>query len=591
MKKFVFIWLICFVQSHSYGQLQTYVDVAPSLSVEHSYGEGLPGAGISLADFNGDGWDDLTLATGQDSLIHFYINSGGTLQEIPALIDNRDQVKQILWADFDNDGDRDLYITCYGAPNRLYEHRDHLILVDITAEANLPLENRLSYGASFVDFNRDGLLDIYVCERLGPDSAQFNSNRLFKNLGDGSFKDISESSNTRNYGRKPFCATFFDYNLDKWPDLYIANDRNSGNVLYRNEGNETFTDQSVGSQSDLIMNAMCVTIGDYNKDGLPDIYVTNTEEGNALLKNSGQHIFSEMAIEQGVAFNKIGWASNFLDGDNDGDLDLYVSGILQSDTALSSFYYKNTGGTFAHFNEGFVSDTTTSYTNATGDPDQDGRLEIVVNNHAPYSTKIWKDVSTNNNNYVSFELQGVVSNRDGIGSLVEIFHNLDKQVAYVHCGEGFLGQNSYSMHFGLGEVTVIDSVRITWPSGHIDKLLDVMVNQRHIVREGSTTEGHIEIDEDVEILLTDLSDRFVFSDLPLKIFPNPVRDNLYVEWDTNERTIHDFQYLIWDKDGKLVQAGLLSDSATIRLPTLPPGLFTLVIRTSHGRFVGKFLKT
>lgn len=574
----------------SYSQLQSYVDVAPALSVDHSYGEGLPGAGISLADFTGDGWDDLTLATGQDSLIYFYVNSSGTLQKIPALIDSRDQVKQILWADFDNDGDRDLFITCYDAPNRLYEHRNNLELVDITTDANLPLQNRLTYGASFVDFNRDGLLDIYVCERLGPDSAQFNSNRLFKNLGDGSFEDISESSNSRNYGRKPFCATFFDYNLDKWPDLYIANDRNSGNVLYQNEHDGTFTDQSVSSRSDLIMNAMCVTIGDYNQDGLPDIYVTNTEEGNALLQNSGQGIFSEVAIERGVAFNKIGWASNFVDGDNDGDLDLYVSGILQSDTTLSSFYYKNTGGTFSHFNEGFVSDTATSYTNAIGDLDQDGRLEIVVNNHGPYSTKIWRDVSTNENNYVIFDLEGVVSNRDAIGSLVEIFSNLSKQVAYSHCGEGFLGQNSYSIHFGLGDATTIDSVRITWPSGHVDKLFDVNINQKNHVREGSSTGGNINIDEDVEILITHVADKVLHSDLLLKIYPNPVGDYLQLESDNNGWGVDGLKYEIWDEGGKLLQSGQTTMTDYIDVELLPPGFFTLMVRTSKGRLVGKFLK-
>ncbi|MDH3649030.1 MAG: FG-GAP-like repeat-containing protein [Saprospiraceae bacterium] len=510
-----------------------FVESADEWNLDHTYGVGSPGGGVSIFDFNQDGWDDLTLATGLDSLLHFYQNNNGHLERIPPLIDNRCEQKQVLWADYDNDGDQDLMVACYGDVNRLYVNLGELQLVDMTEEAHLPLDSFLTYGANFADINRDGWLDLYFAERRGPSAADENRNRLFLHNRDGTFTEVHEDSGIGDPMKKPFCSTFFDYNNDRWPDLYTANDKLTINTLLKNQADRTFADVSIGTGTNLSMNAMCVTIGDYDNDGWQDIYVTNTQEGGRLFHNLGSNsefesvTFDEVATSKGVDFlGGIGWGSVFLDAENDGDLDLYVSGSLVGSDKQSAAFFENLNGeSFERIEGGFAGDTVQSYSSAYGDLDNNGFIDIIVSNHAPFQSHLWLN-SSSKGNWIKIDLEGVLSNRNAIGTKLEIFDGSKYQMRYIHCGSGFLGQNTGSEIFGLDKTLRIDSLLVTWPSGHQDRLVLLDANQRIQIIEGSTTNGIIHVDPDIDDITT--QSEYPQATRKINIYPNPVTDRITV---------------------------------------------------------------
>ncbi|MGI9543197.1 MAG: T9SS type A sorting domain-containing protein, partial [Cyclobacteriaceae bacterium] len=196
--------------------------------------------------------------------------------------------------------------------------------------------------------------------------------------------------------------------------------------------------------------------------------------------------FSEVSENTGVAYHGIGWGSNFLDYDNDGDLDLYVSGSLEGSDQVPSIMYTNNGtGSFENVDVGFAGDTVISFSNAIGDVDNDGYPDVAVNNFGEYSSMVWRN-SGGTNNWIKIQLQGVQSNRDGIGTSIRAYFDNNYVSRYTHCGIGFLAQNSSYEMMGLGESESIDSLIISWPSGHVDKLINLEGNQKIKVIEGAT---------------------------------------------------------------------------------------------------------
>ena len=406
------------------GQID-FSEVRKDLGISHQLSEGTVGAGVSVYDFNQDGLDDLTLGQTRGG-IAFYINTGGGFERISPLVDNKEVVKQINWVDYDNDGDLDLYVAANDGISRLYQNMGDLLLVDATEQSGLPLNVHFGYGACWGDYNRDGWLDLYYASKgvIGDPDAIRSYNRLFKNNADGTFSERTEESSAGDDDKLPFCAAFIDYNNDMWPDIYIANDKLTYNTLLENSRNETFLDVSQQTGADARMNSMCVNPGDYNKDGWIDIYITNTPVGSQLLQNSG------MLDPAGfIQYNNVAedlqahfpggncWGSNFLDADNDGDLDLYVSSSIDHPRETSSIFYENIEGTAFQvpFVEGFLGDTTQSYSNAIGDFDNDGLIDIVVQNNPPDDFYFWKNSTVTTNHWLKLDLEGVMSNRDGVG--------------------------------------------------------------------------------------------------------------------------------------------------------------------------------
>nr|WP_321230432.1 FG-GAP-like repeat-containing protein [uncultured Psychroserpens sp.] len=487
IKKHIFIFLVFLVFKNGIAQIN-FQDEATILGVGVTCGNPIMGSGISLVDFNNDGFDDITLATENGQELRFFENVNGSFIEQTLNIPSFNfQTKSISWVDIDNDGDKDLFVTSDTNGNRLYKNTGSLNFQDITLNSGISISNTSSYGASWGDYNNDSYLDVFISNR-----SETNSNTLYENNGDNTFTDVSDSAGISNLGHMSFCSVFFDFNNDGWQDIYISNDKyDHANILYMNNGNSTFTDLSESSLTNVSIDAMSTTIGDYNNDGWFDIYVTNGPGGNVLFRNGGDGAFFNATQESGTSFNSFGWGAVFLDAENDTDLDLYVSGQL--DGAIPSFmsaaFYENLGNETFYIpsTSGFIGDTNESYSNATSDLNSDGLIDIVVNNGGDDLVSIWKNQSVTNNNWLKVNLEGVQSNRDGIGSVIEISINGNKQYRYTHIGEGFLSQNSLTESFGLGNATAIDYIKVKWLSGTIDVFNNVTSNQTLHIVEGANS--------------------------------------------------------------------------------------------------------
>ncbi len=521
-----------------------FIDRASEQGINHYYGQGAAGGGVSFVDFDQDGWDDLTMASQEGNTVAFYRNVNGVFTLITPLVSNLDEVKQVLWIDIDNDGDKDLFLTSINAVNRLYENLGNLQLKDITEEAGLLMEPTDSYGACMADIDRDGWIDIYVTER----SLNFNSNRnyLYRNLGNNTFEEVAEAWGLDDPEKAPFFAAFFDMNNDNWPDVYLAQDKSQGNTLLLHQGTEnSYADISVAASANLIMNAMGIAVGDHNCDGWQDLYISNTPHGNALLTNNQVGGFIEQAEATGTTFNGTAWGTHFLDADNDGFEDLYVSGMaVGTDVVSSAFYYNDQQGSFYVDEAGFVGDTVSSYGNAVGDYNNDGNLDILVVNTTAFPAQLWSNEGTQNQSWLKIELEGVISNREGIGARIDLYQAGHYQMRYHHGGMGYLGQNSARLHFGIGESLLIDSLMVTWPTGHIDRFYEIVSNQLLNIQEGSSTEGEIEVDN---VLISNAEE--LVEQTSWKVFPNPAQDRIFVRYEAGSGA----ELAIYDLRGQLLQ--------------------------------------
>lgn len=570
--------------------------------IDHRFLEPTTGGGVSVFDFNQDGLDDITLATEGGRELAFYINNGDHFELIDTPVDHVEIAKQILWVDFDNDGDPDLYVAAYEGYNRLYENKGNLQFTEITGPAGLSGDKHRGYGACWGDYNRDGWLDLHFNSRKIPGGDnQVNLNRLFKNNANGTFTEMTSFASVADSNKTPFCSVFIDYNNDKWPDIYTAQDRHMGNTLLRNQKNGTYLDVSSSTNSGFAMDAMGIAPADINHNGLTDIYVTNTPEGSICLLNKGpigaegEHMFDEVADSLSIGFNGIGWGSQFFDADNDGDLDLYVSGAIEGSTSVSSLFYENLGNlTFEALQSSKMSgDTVPSFSNAIGDLEGDGHLDIVVQNNAPFNFHVWKNQTNAGNNWLKIQLQGVLSNRDGIGSKIEVYSEELYNSHYTTCGTGFLGQNSSFVHFGLGSRDHVDSIVVTWPTGHTDKYYAVSTNQIFFAIEGQSTNGEIDVDPDIEIITSLRNEPYASSVAPtsfnLTTFPNPATSTINLL--NNKSGSRNVDIVIRSVRGHECLT-LLNHTLnqSVNVSSLVPGLYFIEVRDEKSLGVARFIK-
>lgn len=469
------------------------------------------GNGITFFDYDNDGLDDITVATALGDPIYFYKNiNGNFVSQTLNISNNNARNKQVNWVDIDNDGDNDLFITSDESGNRLFENLGNMIMSEITSTSGMLTDNFPYYGASWGDYNNDGFLDVFISIR-----DPFIPNILYRNNGDKTFTLANVEAGLLTDGYMSFCSAFIDYDNDGDQDIYVANDKYANpNLMYRNNGDGTFTEVGNITGTDVSIDAMSVTVEDFNYDGWLDIYITNDPSNNILFVNNGDGTFTDMAQSYQVTFNSSSWGAVFLDADNDKDLDLYVSGEGNGTVSpfLSSAFYENINSSFFQLNNNAVpGDFAYNYGNATGDVDNDGYPEIVVNNIDHENIFLWKNTTNTSNNWLKVKLEGTTSNRNGIGSFIEISINANKQYRYTCLGEGYLSQNSATEQFGLGTETIVDYVKVKWLSGIEDIFYNVSPNQTMNIIEGSS----LSIDE--QNLNT------------LKYYPNPSNGKLTIE--------------------------------------------------------------
>ena len=254
---------------------------------------------MSFVDFNKDGWDDISLMTYEGA--HFYINlEGQGFEEIDlgVLNDISADLNMVLWVDFDNDGDKDLFVSAESDSVYLFRNEGDLVLVDVTEELGLDGLSTANYGAAWGDINNDGLLDLYVCRyHFSFQTGYQYENRLFLQEENGMFSDISMSAGVSNGSNPSFQPIFWDYDEDGWQDIFIINDLLAAfNTMYRNNGDGTFTDVTAAVGLYQNYNAMSASPGDYDNDEDMDIFVSNGSAGNYLYQNDGAGNFTNVGL-------------------------------------------------------------------------------------------------------------------------------------------------------------------------------------------------------------------------------------------------------------------------------------------------------
>jgi hypothetical protein len=483
------------------------------------------GNGAAFLDYDNDGQMDVLIVNGStlenykkggDAMVALYRNVGGTFVDVTrqAGLLKRGWGMGVCVGDYNNDGYPDLYITAYG-PSVLFRNNGDGTFSDVTASAGVA-NTRWSTNCAFGDYDRDGRLDLYVANYMtfdektvprrgkdpkcrflgidvfcGPQGLQGEPDVLFHNNGNGTFTDVTKSAGIKDPNYYGFGVVFSDFDNDGWPDIYVANDGNP-NLLFHNNRNGTFTEMGVLSgagvnEAGRAQSGMGVGIGDYDGNGLFDIFVTNfAGDTNTLYRNMGKMLFTDATSLAGlgeISLQYLGWGTGFEDFDNDGLRDIFVANghvYPQVDSAETGQHYaqrkelyRNTGGgTFkeiARDTGGDLLIPKSSRGAAFGDFDNDGNIDVLVINMNDRPS-LYHNEGGNRNHWITLRLKGTRSNRDAIGARVEIEAGGKTQVDEVRSGGSYLSHNDIRIHFGLGSASRVDRIRIRWPNGNSEEL-------------------------------------------------------------------------------------------------------------------------
>ncbi len=495
------------------------------------------GSGVAFFDYNGDSLLDIYFVNSADlpgshsptpPTNRLYHNNGdGTFTDVTerAGVGDTGYGAGCAAADYDNDGNLDLYVTNFGT-NVLYRNNGDGTFTNVTDHAGVG-DSRWSLGCAFADYDNDGFVDLYVtnyidfdfethtdCTQKGvatycpPESFDGSPDTLYRNNGDGTFTDATINAGVYNKDGKGMGVVFGDYDNDGDVDCYVGNDAEE-NFLYQNNGDGTFTNVGwmAGVEADEngnVQGTMGVDFGDYDNDGLLDLIAVNyQQQANALYHNDNGSFFTDVSFVAGMAESLpyVGWGADFFDVDNDGDKDLLIAnGHLQDtveqydDTTTypqhNHLLINNGQGHFVNASMKAVSGLQAREVSrgfATGDYDNDGDLDVLISN-ANDSPQLLRNARGNQGNWILIRTIGARSNRTGIGTRVKIQTGDLIQIDEVRSGSGYLSQNDLRLHFGIGRHKRIDRIEVRWPSGVVDIIRDLAPNQIITITEGSHSE-------------------------------------------------------------------------------------------------------
>ncbi len=490
------------------------------------------GSGVAFIDYDNDGLLDAFIGSGDGAPSRLYHNEGnGKFRDVSAAMG----VTRNGWAqgtcagDYDNDGFTDLFVTYWGQ-NILYKNEGGKRFRDVTKEAGL-VQDRVRYntGCAFLDYDHDGRLDLAVANYLkfsfeetpkpganpycwylqipvncGPRGLPFDRNILYHANPDGTFTDVSEKSGIGAPDRS-YCLTVLaaDYDGDGWTDIFVACDQ-TPSLLFMNQKDGTFAEEAVlrGAAFDdngKAMSGMGATSADYNHSGWLSIFRTNfSDERETLYRNRGQGEFEDATLTSGMAHNTkfVGWGCGFFDFDLDGWKDLLlVNGHVfpEIERKKIDIHFKDRRILYRNLRNGRFEDISlqagpaiqekhSSRGVAIGDIDNDGQLEVLVNNQGEAPSLI-KQSAGPQGNWVLLQLTGSKSNRSAIGARVRLTAGGMTQYDEVRSGGGFISQSDLRLHFGLGEAKRIDKLEILWPSGVKDERTGLEVNRVLTLKE------------------------------------------------------------------------------------------------------------
>jgi hypothetical protein len=502
------------------------------------------GGGAAILDYDADGWPDIFLVNGarlttseagDAPISHLYRNNGdGTFADVTAKagVAGRGWGQGVCTGDYDNDGHVDLFVTYYGH-QVLYRNNGDGTFGDLTGRSGLSVSSpRWNTGCAFLDFNHDGHLDLFVSAYVafadatryapgnrpncfwkglgvmcGPHGLAGSHNALFRGNGDGTFTDVSEAAGLLKarpaYG---FTPLVFDYDNDRWPDVYVSND-SSASLLFHNNGNGTF--KEVGLEAGVALTAdgraqagMGVSAGDYNRDGRLDIVKTNFDDDTtSLYLNRADGTFDDATVAGGLAVNTryLGWGTGFLDFDLDTWPDIFIANghvYPEADRIGGQHSYEQPKLLYRNLGNGRFEDVSlragpglllkkAARGAAFGDLFNTGQLDVVVNNMHDSPTLLHNCVSPAGHSLL-LELVGTRSNRSAIGARVTVYVAGRRLVDEVRSGGSFCSQNDLRIHVGLGARSRADRIEVAWPSGAADTIAGVDADQLVVIREGGT---------------------------------------------------------------------------------------------------------
>ena len=502
------------------------------------------GTGVAIFDYDNDGWPDIFLVNGKTldgspsgsaPTNHLYHNNhDGTFTDVTekAGLAASGWGQGVCVGDYDNDGWEDLYVTYYGK-NRLY-HNDHGVFHEVSEEAGVAGSGKdWGTGCAFVDYNRDGKLDLMVANYVdfdpattptpghgtfcvwkgipvmcGPRGLPGSKNILYKNLGNGKFEDVTKQAHIdRTDGKYAFSVATLDFDDDGWPDIYVACD-SAPSILYHNNRDGTFTDQGVMAgvafnEDGREQAGMGVSVADYDGDGRLDIFKTNfSDDTPTLYHNDGHGSFTDVTYAAGLGkhLQYLGWGTMFFDFDNDGwpdlilvnghvypEVDQFHLGSTYKESRL--LYHNNGNGTFTDVTAQAGTGITTPAASrgmAVGDLWNNGQMSVVINNMNDVPSLL-VNRARSPHHWVEFRTIGTRSNRDGIGAKITVRVGKRILVNEVRSGSSYISQNDMRVHFGLGDATSMDSVRVRWPSGIEEDFAKVPIDSIDTLREGSGT--------------------------------------------------------------------------------------------------------
>jgi enediyne biosynthesis protein E4 len=502
------------------------------------------GSGIAFFDYDNDGWLDIYLTNGTrlgekwaegraPTSQLFKNNRDGTFTNVT----EKSGLARTGWqtgvcvGDYDNDGFDDLFC-CFWGHNILFHNNSDGTFTDVTLKAGIYDEQiRWGAGCTFLDYDRDGHLDLFVCHYIKLDPAQTpgpadppvcqwkgipvmcgprgltgDTNVLFHNNGDGTFTDVSEKAGILKPGpRYSITAVSYDFDNDGWPDIYVAVD-SEASILYHNNHDGTFTDIAViagcaYSENGHEQAGMGVGVGDYDCDGWFDIFKTNFADDTCnLYHNNGDGTFSDVTFSSGVGINNryVAWGCGFIDYDNDGWSDvIQINGHVypEIDTHDIGQVYKNPRLVYRNLGNGQFKDVssqmgpgiTTPFSSrgaAFGDYDNDGDVDVLVLNMNDVPSLLRND-GGNKQNWIKLKLIGTTCNRTAIGARVRVVTGTHIQMNEVHSGSSVMSQGDLRLHFGIGKAQIIDRIEVKWPTTQkIERFLHVKPNQILTIKEG-----------------------------------------------------------------------------------------------------------
>src|ERR1700674_3608440 len=500
------------------------------------------GTGVAIFDYDNDGWPDIFLVNGtklkgfpadQAPTNHLYRNNhDGTFTDVTekAGLARSGWGQGVCVGDYDNDGWEDLYVTYYGK-NRLF-HNQNGVFTEVAEKAGVTGSGKAwGTGCAWVDYDRDGHLDLMIANYVdfdlatapapgerpscmwkgvpvmcGPRGLASAKNILYHNRGDGTFEDVTAKAHIdRTDGHYAFSVSTLDFDDDGWPDIYVACD-STPSILYRNNRDGTFTD--VGVTAGAAFNedgreqaGMGSTVADYNGDGHLDIFKTNfSDDTSTLYRNNGDGTFTDATSAAGLGLytQYLGWGTMFFDMDNDGWPDLilvngHVYPEVDSQHLGSSYkeprilYHNNGDGTFSDISAiagPGITAAASSRGLAVGDLWNDGRLSIVISNMNSAPSLLVNQIRSPNH-WIAFHMVGTKSNRDGIGARIRVKTGTRILVDEVRSGSSYDSSSDMRVHFGLGASAKIDGVEVRWPSGTVERFVNLPVDRIHMVKEGS----------------------------------------------------------------------------------------------------------